>query len=146
MCKPYHLTSNSLLRKSVAVVFILIASGTLFGCGTANMVSFHRLKSADKFCNTQAHYLRKLDVPPHRIAVDPKTGVETWAWDTDVQREKRMDKTQGDPYWYEGYYVVCTYEVRFDKDGNKLDSRWVGSGCFNSRGELYNEGGFLYDE
>lgn len=132
-----------MMRAKYILIIAIIICG-LSGCAR-NEVMIYELTSANKFCNTQAQYLHKLPIPPHRTAIDPETGVETWAWDTDVRHERRADKAAGAPYWYEGYYMDCTYEVDFDPEGNKIDARWIGGGCFNSRGQLY-EPTFFYNE
>jgi hypothetical protein len=73
------------------------------------------------------------------VTVDPKTKVETWAWDTKVLHTKLNDKAAGAEYWYGSYSMPCTYEVDFDQQGNKIEDRWIGSGCFTKGGLLYHE-------
>lgn len=125
--------------KYILIIAIIICG--LSGCAR-RAVMIYELTSANKFCNTQAQYLHKLPIPPHRMTINAETGVETWAWDCRVRHERRAD---GDPYWYEGYYMDCTYEVDFDSEGNRMGARWIGGGCFNSRGDLY-EPTFFYNE
>jgi hypothetical protein len=36
--------------------------------------------------------------------------------------------------------------VSFDAEGKKIDSTWIGAGCFTSKGGLYEEGwSFTYN-
>lgn len=128
----------------IVLCAIMTLAFVLTGCAT-NSISFIRLKSINRMCKTQECVTHKATVPPHRITMDTESNVTTWAWDTDVLRERHADKAAGAPYWYEGYYMDCTYEVDFDPEGNKIDARWIGAGCFNSRGELYRPS-FFYDE
>jgi uncharacterized lipoprotein NlpE involved in copper resistance len=130
---------NSIVR--VVVCISICISFVLTGC--SNRASFIELKSADRRCTTQVQYLRKLPVDPDRVTVDPKTKVETWAWDTRVHRIKLDDSSE---YRYGGYYADCTYEVDFDPQGNKIDSRFIGSGCFTKGGSLYQEGKIFFNE
>jgi hypothetical protein len=128
----------------VMVCVALLFSSAVTGCapGRAGFIS---LKSCDEMCTTLACFMQRLRVLPDRAAIDAE-GVETFAWDTDVRHVRRMNKDEGDAYWYQGYYLDCTYEASFDKDGNKLGSEWFGTGCFDSRGNLYREGSFFYNE
>ena len=111
----------------------LICLVSLASCGPVK--SFGEL-SAWSDSKTQAQYLYRLPNPDW-IIIDPETGVQTWGWACRVRHERYTGKQYGAKYWYEGYYLDCTYEVSFDQQGNKIGDQWIGTGCFDSKGNLY---------
>jgi hypothetical protein len=118
----------------------------LIGCSHREAF-FFELKSVDFLYKTRAQYSSELNAQPQRMVVDKKTGIETWAWDTSVTHNRRVDAVKEWRAWhsYPGKSMPCTYEVDFDPQGRRLDSRFIGAGCFDSSGRLYDEFKWSYD-
>ena len=139
------------MRKSSTfwgMLFVLaLFAFSLSGCSLP--ASFIVLKSMDRGeerWGTKDSFLYELrGDPPHRMRVDPETGVETFAWDTLVFHKRRKTNYSPDTSYMERfiyYNMDCTYEISFDREGDKIGSKWIGTGCFDSKGGVYRSGIF----
>jgi hypothetical protein len=113
---------------------------------------FVRIKSLDRNYDAKAQYAKHSPVPPDHTSIDPGTGVETWVWNMEVTRKRLIENPEpetivGKTVW-ELYKAECRYTVAFDAQGNRMDSRFTGAGCFDKDGKLYKRDGesdFAYD-
>jgi hypothetical protein len=92
-----------------------------------NQLDYHFLRNQHDTCKDMGNeskscYQQRLkDYPPSLHTVDPDTGVETFRWDS-----RRYIHVEGETG---GHFRDCTFEVRFDPQGQRLEHGWIGRGC-----------------
>ena len=97
--------------------------------------------------------LNRIKSPPARSSFDEE-GNEVLEWDARVRRsrpttsfEEKIERESGViPSSYTSYYAYCTVKITFNPEGRKIAHEYIGAGCFNKEGKIYQTNSWWPDE